>query len=84
MGKLELDLIAQDGKEIVFVEVKTRNSNRWGFPESNVDYKKQKALMRAGRYYFLKNCADSQTYRFDIIAITIEPKIQIEWIKNAF
>ncbi|MCX8065135.1 MAG: YraN family protein [Candidatus Hydrogenedentes bacterium] len=84
LGNLEIDLVAQDENEIVFVEVKTRRNNRWGFPESNVDYKKQRALKRAGKYYFLKNCSPTQTYRFDIVAITLEPEVSIEWIKNAF
>ncbi len=84
VGKFEIDLIAKDGDEIIFVEVKTRRSDKWGYPEGSVDYKKQKALKKAGRYYFLKHCNQKQTYRFDIIAITCEPTISIEWIKNAF
>lgn len=84
VGKFEIDLIAKDGNEIVFVEVKTRRSNKWGYPESSVDYKKQKGLFKAGKYYFSKHFSDKHTYRFDIIAITCEPEISIEWIKNAF
>ncbi len=84
IGKYEIDLIAQDGKEIVFVEVKTYKDNKWGYPEDKVDYKKRKNLKRAGNQYILRYSPKTKSYRFDIVAITWEPTVSVYWIKDAF
>ena len=48
---IEIDIIASKGKELVFVEVKTRSSDFFASPESAVNVKKQKRMILAADYY---------------------------------
>ena len=66
--KAEIDLIAYKNPVIVFVEVKTRENNRFADPEDFVTKAKQKLLaMAAGEYIHLMN--HQNEVRFDIISI---------------
>jgi putative endonuclease len=69
--KAEIDIIAMDGNTIVFVEVKTRQSNLYGDPENAVDFKKQKRIIHAANAYVTKYRIENDA-RFDIISILIE------------
>lgn len=69
--KSEIDIIAMDGDTLVFVEVKTRQTNHFGDPENAVDYKKQRRIIRAANAYVLKHRIENDA-RFDIISILIE------------
>ena len=83
----ELDLVALDGKTIVFAEVKTRRSSEKGHPADAVDDRKQAKLTRLALAYLKRHRLLDHSSRFDVIAITWpddgkEPKI--EHYKNAF
>lgn len=84
IGKYEIDLIARDKEEIVFVEVKTCKNDKWSYPEDKVNYKKRKNLKKAGSRYIFHYFPKTKSYRFDIVAITWEPTISVYWIKDAF
>lgn len=78
----EIDLIAKDGKYLVFVEVKYRSGSRMGEPQEAVDRKKQRKISRAAAYYCLRNrISQQQPCRFDVAAY-----LHGEWtvIQNAF
>jgi putative endonuclease len=83
----EMDLIAVDGRTIVFVEVKTRVSHDAGHPADAVDRDKQHRLTRLAMIYLKRHGLLETSARFDVIAITW-PKGQrrptIEHFKNAF
>lgn len=83
----ELDLVARDEKELVFVEVKTRKQEKFGRPLSSVDRKKRAALCRAAVRY-IKKLKDSQVcFRFDVVEVIGEiggTKTTIRHIENAF
>ncbi len=82
--KDELDIVAKDGDEIVIVEVKTRSTDFFGYPEDAVDSKKEKFLIRATESYIEENNIDVDT-RFDIIAIILNDKeTKIHHIVDAF
>lgn len=67
----ELDLIAQRGRELVFVEVKARRSHAYGTPEASVTPQKQQHLVRASQAYIAGHRAlRGLPYRIDVIAIT--------------
>jgi putative endonuclease len=69
--KAEIDIIAMDGDTLVFVEVKTRQSNLYGDPENAVDLKKKRRLIHAANAYVSKYRIENDA-RFDIISILIE------------
>ena len=82
--KDEIDIIAQDGDDIVIVEVKTRSTDYFGFPEDAVDSQKEGFLIRATEAYLEENNLDVDT-RFDIVAIISNNKgTEIHHIVDAF
>ncbi|MGI6129848.1 MAG: YraN family protein [bacterium] len=80
----EIDIIAKKGKELVFVEVKTRSSCRFGHPQDAVTPAKQ-AKLRTVASFFLKRFDKSVPCRFDVLAISIEgDMVRPQLIRNAF
>ena len=83
----EIDLIAVDGRTLVFVEVKTRVSHDAGHPAEAVDREKQRRLTRLAMIYLKRHHLLDNAARFDVVAI-IWPKGQrrpeIEHFRNAF
>ncbi len=81
----EIDIIALDKGEIVFVEVKTRKSNKLGYPEQAVGERKQIKLSKLASWYLQKEKLTDANARFDVIAITLLPEgNEIKLIQNAF
>ena len=81
----EIDIIAQEKKTIVFVEVKSRRSIRYGSPKWAVTPKKQRKISMVALYYLKATKQSDAKARFDVVAITSnrdEPQIEI--VKNAF
>ncbi len=65
----ELDIVALDGDTIVFVEVKTRSTNRYGDPSDAVDERKMHDLCKAANSYV--QCYQiNAPARFDIVSVT--------------
>lgn len=78
----EIDIIAKDGKYIVFTEVKYRKNTLSGYAREAVGIKKQKTIYRCALYYLSKNgLSEYDCCRFDVIAIC---KDSLHHIKNAF
>ncbi|MBC9933290.1 YraN family protein [Chitinophaga qingshengii] len=69
-GRKEIDIIAEKGQTIYFIEVKTRNSNRFGWPEEAVDAAKQEHIQSVAEAYLWQFKLYPEAIRFDIIAIT--------------
>ena len=67
----DIDIIAQQGKWVVFVEVKTRRSRDFADPLKAVNYQKQKNLRRAISHYIQYHKIDNP-WRFDVITIVGE------------
>jgi len=68
----EIDIIAVDGPELVFVEVKTRRSERTGTPEEAVTPAKQRRIARVAEAYVRSEHPDGgRELRFDAIAIRV-------------
>lgn len=69
----EIDLIAEDGETLVFVEVKYRSGTKIQSPEEAVDRKKQKKICRTADYYRLVHrIPEDHPCRFDVAAWTPE------------
>ena len=78
----EVDIIAKDKDEIVFIEVKTRRNTNYGYPIDAVDKRKQKHILNASKYYVYKNKLEKRKIRFDVIEIYKKDKFYINHIKN--
>jgi len=84
----EIDIIAKEGKTIVFVEVKTRKSLKFGLPSESVNFKKQLHIKRVAEYFIAYHLSQGKyLYRFDVVEIFINGKndvTKINLIKDAF
>ena len=83
----EIDLVAVDGRTIVFVEVKTRTTHDAGHPADAVDDAKQRRLTRLALSYMKRHDLLECAARFDVIAVTWpvgRGRPTIEHFKNAF
>ena len=79
----EVDLVAKDGEELVFVEVKT--SRRSSHPERRVDRAKRRRLTRVARHYLQHHAADDTACRFDVLAVSLQEQgAATEHMQNAF
>jgi len=76
----EIDLIMRDGDTLVFVEVRRRNSTRFGGAAASVTAAKQRKLRHAALHY-LQGLKTEPPCRFDIIGIDPDG---IQWIRDAF
>jgi putative endonuclease len=83
----ELDLVAVDGRTVVFIEVKTRRTHDAGHPAEAVGPEKQQRLTRLALAFLKRHDLLEQKARFDVLAITwpaTARKPVIEHIQNAF
>ena len=83
----EIDLIAQDGKTICFVEVKTRQSVEQGQPYEAINPWKIRKLTQMATFYLKHKFHTLEILsRFDVISIVQDKskQIKIQLIKNAF
>jgi len=82
--KFEIDIIAQDQNQLVFVEVKTRATDFFGSPVEAVTPTKKKHLIKGANFYVDKTNIDLEC-RFDVIAVILNNNQQkIEHFKDAF
>jgi putative endonuclease len=82
----EIDIVAQDKKTIVFVEVRTLSSGRYGLPYETVTYKKRRHLTRTAHHYLHRYKLLDYDWRFDFVGIILseDGPPEIELIKDAF
>ena len=83
----EIDIIGQVGATMIFVEVKSKHSDRWGLPAESVNYAKQQKIRKAAAYYLYQRGKTGCACRFDVVSILYSQAGQItqfDWITNAF
>lgn len=82
----EIDIVALDGKTVVFIEVKARRGEGFGGPEAAVDDRKQRRISRAALAYLSAHRALDRLCRFDILSVREAPSRtpRIDHIRNAF
>ena len=80
----EIDIIATDKNEMVFIEVKTRASKKYGEAREAVDQYKKKHIKKATMQYICKHRLEDKFIRFDVVEVYYkEDKFSIKHIKNA-
>ena len=81
----EIDIIAELGEEIIFVEVKTRSNTRRGLPAEAVNLRKQKRIIQAASVFLQDEIYFDRACRFDVIEVYSDgTKFKIRHIENAF
>lgn len=83
----EIDIIAKDKDTLVFIEVKTRSSDRFGPPESSVTRTKQNRIRRIAEAYIKTSKYRNLCFRFDVVSILFDSKknmVDFKLIQNAF
>lgn len=68
----ELDIIAMDGSDLVFIEVKTRRNQHYGLPCEAVNGEKLRHLKRMISYYITVNGMEGRDVRLDVIEILVK------------
>ncbi|MBI1919332.1 YraN family protein [Candidatus Microgenomates bacterium] len=84
-GYGEIDIVAQEGDTLVFVEVKTRKSSRFGSPLEAITPWKIKALIRSCQFYKSLHAELPESLRLDVVSVLIFPGggvERIELVKN--
>ena len=80
----EIDIIMQDKKTLIFVEVRYRKSNSYANGAESITRSKQKKIIKTA-LTFLQKYPTYKSYRFDVIAIQpTQNGNEIDWIKDAF
>lgn len=82
----EIDIIARDGADLVFIEVKTRSGLGYGSPAAAVTLRKQRQITRAAQWYLAEQRLFDVPARFDVISVLYGEtnRQQIDHINNAF
>ncbi|MCA9483560.1 MAG: YraN family protein [Nitrospina sp.] len=84
----EIDIVAEQGGVLVFVEVKSRAGGEYGSPLSAVNTAKQKKLVQMAQRFRARHNLWDQDCRFDVVAVSGEPEDpatwQVELVPNAF
>lgn len=82
----ELDLVCRDGDTLVFAEVKTRTSLRFGRPVEAVDKKKQTLIVRGALEWLRLLDHPDLLFRFDVVEVLLRDGevAEINLVRNAF
>jgi putative endonuclease len=67
----EIDIIARHGSQVVFVEVKTRRSRAYGFPEESITAAKAGRLAAAAQIYLAREGIRGADWRIDVVVIEL-------------
>lgn len=83
-GSAEIDLVAMDGPTLVFVEVKTRETDEFGAPDRAIDRLKRDKIRRAASNYLHRAGHDRERIRFDVVSVVMQPALRLEHVKDAW
>lgn len=78
----EIDIICDDKKTIVFVEVRYRKHQQFGGAKESIGFHKQQKIITTAKHYLIQY--PDVTCRFDVILLAELDVKKVEWIKNAF
>ena len=80
----EIDIIAKDKEELVFIEVKTRTDISYGEASEAVTNTKKRHLINSIKYYIYKQKLENQPIRIDVAEVYINKgKVKVNYIRQA-
>jgi putative endonuclease len=79
----EIDIIAKQAEIFIFVEVKTRTSNKMGLPEESITARKREHMIACAEHYAVEHEIDH--WQIDVISIEVKPETEpvITYFENA-
>ena len=77
----EIDIVAEDGDDLVFIEVKTRRGDSYGRPEEAITVRKRHRLVKVATYYIGLHAGTERSWRIDVVAIQLSPAGKLEEIR---
>ncbi len=77
----EIDIVAEDENDLVFVEVKTRRGVAYGRPEEAVTMRKQQKLIELALYYLDLHACSERPWRIDVVAVQLSADGRFEEIR---
>lgn len=84
-GRRDLDLVAERGGTVAFVEVKARRGDGFGGPVEAVTWRKQRELTRSANVWIDRFGATGQNYRFDVVGVLFTPdSVRVRHVEDAF
>jgi putative endonuclease len=83
LRKGEIDLVAEDGEYLVFVEVRSLHGSSVCAPEETVGPAKRATLLRTARAYLAERGWEHRPCRFDVVALSGEALEVVRLVKNA-
>lgn len=81
----ELDVVAEKGMTLAFVEVRMRSSNVWGEPSASVLHAKQRRVVKAATEYCQRHGLFDRAIRFDVASVVGQGRSgALEYLEGAF
>ncbi|HVI85920.1 MAG TPA: YraN family protein [bacterium] len=83
----ELDVVAEEGGDLVFVEVKSRRSVAYGTPAEAVGFQKQRTLVRLAAAYLARKGLGDRACRFDVVEVRLDSAgrpVRVDVMQDAF
>jgi putative endonuclease len=77
----EIDIIAEENGDIVFVEVKTRRGTAYGLPEEAITPTKQRKLIAAAQTYLDAEGCPQAPWRVDVVAVALTPAGKVQEVR---
>lgn len=78
----EIDIVARDKKQLVFIEVKSKSSEDFGLPEEEFTSFKKAHLRRAIQNYFWVKSLETDNWRVDLVAVDFSKDINQPEIRH--
>ncbi len=77
----EIDLVAEDEHDLIFVEVKARRGVSFGLPEEALTLRKQRKLLEVASYYLDQHACADRSWRIDVVAVQFSSSGKLEEIR---
>jgi len=77
----EIDLVAEDEQDLIFVEVKARRGVSFGLPEDALTMRKQRKLIEVASYYLDLHACSDRSWRIDVVAVQFSSSGKLEEIR---